>query len=157
VVGNPAHIPIFKSQAKTVAQEHRLFFLGSLHDVIPAYQAADVLAHPTQEDTFAMVVLEAMAQGLPVVVSGERYCGIAALLSHEANALVLEDPRDAQGLSTALARLQQQSDLYRHLSDGALHFARQQQWTALALQQENSYLRVAQPVLPQAESCNPNL
>jgi UDP-glucose:(heptosyl)LPS alpha-1,3-glucosyltransferase len=155
VVGNPAHVPAFKAQAKSAGLDHRVFFLGSLSDVKPAYLAADVLAHPTHEDTFAMVVLEAMAHGLPVVVSGERYCGIAALLTHEANALVLEDPLDAQGLGTALARLQQQPDLHRHLSDGALNFARQHQWTTLALQQENSYRRVEQRA--QTGSCKPNL
>ncbi|OGB57923.1 MAG: glycosyl transferase family 1 [Burkholderiales bacterium RIFOXYD12_FULL_59_19] len=157
VVGNPAHVPVFQSQVKSKGLAQRVFFLGSISDVVPAYQAADVLAHPTHEDTFAMVVLEAMAHGLPVVASGERYCGIAALLTHEANAMVLEDPLDVQGLSTALARLQQQPDLYRHLSDGALHFARQHQWTTLALQQENSYRRVAQRARPQAGSCKPNL
>ncbi|MDO8320099.1 glycosyltransferase family 4 protein [Rhodoferax sp.] len=157
VVGNPAHVPVFQSQVKSKGLAQRVFFLGSISDVVPAYQAADVLAHPTHEDTFAMVVLEAMAHGLPVVASGERYCGIAALLTHEANAMVLEDPLDVQGLSTALARLQQQPDLYRHLSDGALHFARQHQWTTLALQQENSYRRVAQRAQSQTGSCKPNL
>jgi glycosyltransferase involved in cell wall biosynthesis len=154
VVGNPAHIAIFKSQAKSIGLEQRVFFLGSLSDVMPAYQAADVLAHPTHEDTFAMVVLEAMAHGLPVVVSGERYCGIAALLTHEANALILEDPLDVQSMGAALERLQQPA-LYRHLSSAALDFARQHQWTMLALQQENSYRLVAQRA--QTGSCKPNL
>lgn len=157
VVGNPAHIPNFKSQVKAMGLAQRVIFLGSLSDVMPAYQAADVLAHPTHEDSFAMVVLEAMAHGLPVVVSGERHCGIAALLTHETNALVLKDPLDVQGLSTDLMRLKQQPDLYRHLSDGALHFARQHLWAMLALQQENIYLRIARHALPQAGSCKPNL
>lgn len=157
VVGNPAHIPNFKSQVKSMGLAQRVIFLGSLSDVMPAYQAADVLAHPSHEDSFAMVVLEGMSHGLPVVVSGERHCGIAALLTHEANALVLKDPLDVQGLSTDLMRLQQQPDLYRHLSDGALQLTRQHLWAMLALKQENIYLRIARHVLPQAGSCKPNL
>lgn len=143
VVGNPTHIPIFKAQAKIAGLDQRVSFLGSLPDVMPAYQAADVLAHPTHEDTFAMVVLEAMAHGLPVVVSGKRYCGIAALLTHEANALVLDDPLDFDGLGKALERLVQDAALLGRLSGAALHFARQHQWSTLALQQERIYRAVA--------------
>ena len=64
-----------------------------MQDVSPAYLAADVLVHPTLEDTFAMVVLEAMAYGLPVVVSSAAYCGISGLLSHGVNALLVHEPR----------------------------------------------------------------
>ena len=49
--------------------------------------------------------LEALAHGLPVVVSAARYCGIAALLTHELDALILENPRDATALAQALQRL----------------------------------------------------
>jgi hypothetical protein len=80
VVGNPAHIAEFRALAETLKLGARVFFLGALKDVSPAYEAADILVHPTFEDTFAMVVLEAMAHGLPVVVSGPKYCGIAGLL-----------------------------------------------------------------------------
>ncbi|MDD2920321.1 glycosyltransferase family 4 protein [Rhodoferax sp.] len=143
VVGNPAHIPVFQAQVGATGLDQRVFFLGALPDVAPAYQAADVLAHPTQEDTFAMVVLEAMAHGLPVVVSCERYCGIAALLTHEANALVLADPMDAQALATALTRLVGDQALVERLFTAALDFAQQHQWAALALQQESIYRTVA--------------
>lgn len=139
VVGNPAQIPIFKTQAKAAGLDQRVFFLGSLPDVTPAYQAADGLAHPTQEDTFAMVVLEAMAHGLPVVVSSERYCGIAGLLTHETNALVLDDPLNDHTLTATLGRLLQDGALVGRLSNAALDFARQHQWATLALQQERIY------------------
>lgn len=140
VVGNPAQMPPFQVHAKDAGLGQRVFFLGALPDVAPAYQAADVLAHPTHEDTFAMVVLEAMAHGLPVVVSCARYCGIAALLTHESNALVLDDPLDAQALTTALKRLIEDRALYGSLSMAALDFAKQHQWAALAQQQESIYL-----------------
>jgi glycosyltransferase involved in cell wall biosynthesis len=95
VVGNIAHASGFKAQVKSLGLQARVFFLGALKDVTPAYLAADVLAHPTLQDTFAMVVLEAMAHGLPVVVSNEVHCGIAGLLTHGDNALLLNNPRDA--------------------------------------------------------------
>ncbi len=143
VVGNPAQTAHFKAQAQSAGVAAQVFFLGSLADVGVAYQAADCLAHPTLEDTFAMVVLEAMAHGLPVVVSAVRYCGIAALLTDEVNALVLADPQNAWALSTALSRLQQEGALRQQLSQAALAFAQNHQWSALAQRQAQIYADLA--------------
>jgi len=139
VVGNPAHITEFRALADTLKLGARVLFLGSLKDVSPAYEAADILVHPTFEDTFAMVVLEAMAHGLPVVVSGPKYCGIAGLLSQRADALLLEDPRDADELTRVLADLLSQPALRDTLSHGAAAFASRYQWREIALQQEALY------------------
>lgn len=140
VVGNIAQIPVYRAQALAQGLAQRVFFLGALHDVSTAYMAADCLAHPTLEDTFAMVVLEAMAHGLPVVVSAERYCGISGLLTDEKSALILQDPRDATALADALRRLLREPELRRNLSQAAVQFARRYQWPAIALQQEAIYL-----------------
>ena len=92
------------AQMRTLAQalQGRVRFAGSLADVGPAYRAADLLVHPTLEDTYAMVVLEAMAHGLPVVVSQGRYCGIAAELLPSAGVALLQDPLDAAALAACL-------------------------------------------------------
>lgn len=140
VVGNPAHIAEFRALAGTLKLGARVFFLGALKDVSPAYEAADILVHPTFEDTFAMVVLEAMAHGLPVVVSGPNYCGISGLLSQGVNALMLDDPRDAGELTRALGDLLAQATLRETLADGAVAFAAHYQWREIALQQEALYL-----------------
>lgn len=139
VVGNPAHIPAFRAQASAAGLAHRVFFLGAMKDVSTAYQAADCLAHPTLEDTFAMVVLEAMAHGLPVVVSSESYCGIAGLLTHEVNALVLQHPQDAQVLADFLRNVLQDGRRRQRLSDEAVAFARSHQWSQVAVLQEQVY------------------
>jgi len=143
VVGHAGQMPEFKARAKTGALDERVFFLGPLRDVGPAYVAADCLAHPTLEDTFAMVVLEAMAHGLPVVVSGERHCGIAALLRPGEDALVLDDPHDAGALAQALARLQRDPDLAAQLRVAGVAFARDHQWAALAQRQAAIYQQLS--------------
>ncbi len=140
VVGNTAAMADFSAQVKALNLAQRVFFLGSLQDVGPAYQAADALVHPTLEDTFAMVVLEAMAHGLPVAVSGPRYCGISGLLAHGVNAMVLDDPRDAAHLGQVLARILGEPALQAQLQRGAIDFARHYQWRDIALQQEALYL-----------------
>jgi len=139
VVGNAAQIPLFSEQVKTLKLSHRVFFLGSLSDVGPAYEAADCLVHPTLEDTFAMVVLEAMAHGLPVVVSGPKYCGIAGLLQHGINAVILDDPEDTSQLHQAIGQVLSQPVLRHHLIQGATDFAMHYEWREMALSQEALY------------------
>lgn len=139
VVGNPAQISLFSEQVKTLKLSQRTFFLGSLRDVGPAYEAADCLVHPTLEDTFAMVVLEAMSHGLPVVVSGPKYCGIAGLLQHGINAVILDDPEGASQLHQAISQVLTQPALQHHLIQGATDFAMHYEWREMALRQEALY------------------
>lgn len=139
VVGNSVHIPAFREQANAAGLAQRVFFLGALKDVTPAYLAADCLAHPTLEDTFAMVVLEAMAHGLPVVVSKESYCGIAGLLTPGVNALILQNPQDAQVLADTIQEVLQDGRRRQRMSDEAVAFALSHQWSQVAVQQEQSY------------------
>ncbi len=140
VVGNPGQIPVFERQAHAEGVAGRVFFLGSLQDVAPAYRAADCLVHPTLEDTFAMVVLEAMAHGLPVVVSSAAYCGISSLLSHGADALLLDDPQDAAKLADTLEQVLGDEALRQQLGCQARAFASRYQWPDIARQQEAVYL-----------------
>lgn len=139
VVGNPAHIPEFRRRADALGVVARVFFLGALQDVAPAYRAADALVHPTLEDTFAMVVLEAMAHGLPVVVSNAVYCGISSLLSHGINSVLLEDPRSAQELGAALRLVSGDEGLRRALGGQGRLFASRYRWEDIARQQEVVY------------------
>ena len=143
VVGNAAQQTLVQHGLDASGQSKRVFFLGALPSVDIAYQAADCLAHPTLEDTFAMVVLEAMAHGLPVVVSGAAYCGIAALLTSDVDALLLDDPRDAVALGAALRRVLTDDVLAGRLREQGLRFARRHAWREIALQQEVIYRRVA--------------
>ncbi|WP_332777780.1 glycosyltransferase family 4 protein [Polaromonas sp.] len=144
VVGNPAQVSAFKKTLEGTAWGQRVFFLGALQDVSPAYEAADCLVHPTLEDTFAMVVLEAMAHGLPVIVSSERYCGISGLLRHGVNALILDDPKNAKALAASLSRLLGDGALQRQLGEQAEDFARQHQWETIAREQEKVYFSAVQ-------------
>ncbi|MBK6321319.1 MAG: glycosyltransferase family 4 protein [Burkholderiales bacterium] len=144
VVGNAAQKALLQQELQASGQSTRIYFLGALSAVDVAYQAADCLAHPTLEDTFAMVVLEALAHGLPVVVSSAGYCGIAALLRDGQDALILPNPQDAPALADALRRVLEDAQLVAHLREQGLQFARQHLWSEIALQQEAVYLRVAQ-------------
>jgi UDP-glucose:(heptosyl)LPS alpha-1,3-glucosyltransferase len=71
-----------------------------------AYFAADFLVHPTFYDPCSLVVLEALACGLPIITT--RYNGASELLHpsppHQ-EGYVLRDPHDHQELSWCLAQM----------------------------------------------------
>lgn len=143
VAGTSTQLPHFQRQAEQAGVQSRIFFLGALTDVAPAYRAADCLVHPTLEDTFAMVVLEAMAHGLPAVVSGVSYCGISGMLQDGVNAIILDDPRNDKALATTLNVLLEDAPLRAELGRQARVFSENFQWDKIAAEQEKLYLSVA--------------
>lgn len=142
VVGNGSHIPAFRKRAETLGVAERVHFLGSLSDVGPAYEAADLLVHPTTEDTYAMVVLEALAHCLPVVVSAPEYCGIAADLTDGREALIVADPRDAGQVAAGIRRILDESTLAAALGMAGRAFAEGCGWDVQAQRLEAIYLLV---------------
>jgi glycosyltransferase involved in cell wall biosynthesis len=142
VVGNNEQISTYQSQAEKLGIGQRVRFLGAVNGVEQVYRAADCLAHPTLEDTFAMVVLEAMSYGLPVVVSREKYCGIAGLLTDKLNALILDEPKDAAALAQLLQTIVNNAELSSKLSAEALKFADGFAWATKAQEQEKIYLKI---------------
>jgi UDP-glucose:(heptosyl)LPS alpha-1,3-glucosyltransferase len=134
VVGHTTQIPRYRLQVQQLGLLDRVHFLGTLDNLLPAYHAADCLAHPTLEDSFAMVVLEAMAHELPVVVSGPAHCGISQGLQDGREALLLPDPLDAHGLAQRLRSVLEQPELSRRLRQHALAYAQAHTWESAALQ-----------------------
>jgi UDP-glucose:(heptosyl)LPS alpha-1,3-glucosyltransferase len=78
-------------------------FLGYCPDTRDCYFAADFLVHPTFYDPCSLVVLEALACGLPVVTS--RFNGASELLSPPREGYVIDDPHDHGRLAWCLSQL----------------------------------------------------
>ncbi|WP_094556812.1 glycosyltransferase family 4 protein [Synechococcus sp. 1G10] len=76
------------------------------HAVARAYGLASALVLPSRKDTWGLVVNEAMAAGLPVIVS--TACGCAADLITPGETGWLFDPADPAQLSAALHRAEAQ-------------------------------------------------
>ena len=141
VVGNPKAAPKYRQQAERSGLGKRVYFLGSLDDLSLVYTAADCLAHPTLADSFAMVVLEAMAHGLPAIVSSTEYCGISRHLQHGVDALLLSDPKDEKRLAELIDLLFNNQELAGNIRSNGLKFAEQHSWGRAALQYEKLYFQ----------------
>jgi glycosyltransferase involved in cell wall biosynthesis len=140
VVGNAVHVPKFSKLASELAVDARVKFVGAVGSVAPFYQSSDVLVHPTVEDTFSMVVLEGLANALPVIVSNAAYCGIAQHLHHEVNALILENPSSDKEIVTCVQLLQNDLNIGLKLGAAGRQFASKYDWDTLAERQEAIYL-----------------
>ena len=99
-------------------QKHFVVLGGSPYSEMPKYMAAaDVFALPSISEGLGLVVLEALATGVPVVAS--RVGGIPDILIHEYNGLLVE-PRDVEGLAEAIVRILSDDKLKRRLIEGGL-------------------------------------
>jgi UDP-glucose:(heptosyl)LPS alpha-1,3-glucosyltransferase len=144
VVSNTSQFESMRILADELGVANRVYLLGKLGDVRDAYRSADVLVHPTLEDTYAMVVLEAMSHGLPVVVSGPVFCGIAEDLQNGIEAIFLTDPRNPQEIaSTIISVLDDPSNASRLVANG-VKFANDHLWVTSALQYEKVYAELAE-------------
>ena len=81
--------------------------------------ADDLFVFPTLADTFPLVVLEAMAHGVPVIAS--RVGGIPYQLTEDCGVLI--EPRDVAGLRSAVERLADQRERLALMGQHARHRA----------------------------------
>ena len=95
-------------------------------DVEFYYAAADAYAGPSLEDTFALPPAEAMACGLPVIVSAAN--GTCEIMTNEQNGLVLSDPTNSAELAEMLRRLYHDENLRKRLGENAAETARKYSW-----------------------------
>ena len=72
-------------------------FVGAVNDPRDFYAAADVYVQPTFYDPCSLVVLEALACGLPVITT--KFNGAGELMTVGEQGYLLDDPADSKGLA----------------------------------------------------------
>jgi glycosyltransferase involved in cell wall biosynthesis len=92
----------FPDLAARLGVTERTHFLGYRNDVADLMRAADLFAFPSRYEACSLVLLEAMASGLPIVTASTT--GGAELVADEAG-IVLDDPDDVDALACAFRRL----------------------------------------------------
>lgn len=93
----------YLSMARDLGIVEQVFFAGVTFEVEKYYLASDIFAMPSRFDTFGLAVLEAMAGGLPAIVT--ETVGAKDLLDHGLNGFVLPAnplPEDIASILTLL-------------------------------------------------------
>ena len=104
----------------------RVRFLPPRKDVEFYYAAADVYAGPSLEDTGPLPPVEAMACGVPAILSAS--CGTAEIITDGVNGLILDDPTDAASLAVMIRRLCEDRAFREQLGQNAAAKAREFTW-----------------------------
>lgn len=88
VVGADKHLERYRRRAASLGLAGRVVFTGGLNDARPCYGAADMFVLPTLYEPLSNAVLEALACGLPCIVSDQ--CGAAELITAGKNGAVCD-------------------------------------------------------------------
>jgi glycosyltransferase involved in cell wall biosynthesis len=112
--------------ARDAGLEGRVGFFPQRKDVEFYYAAADAYVGPSLEDTFAQPPAEAMACGLPVIVSAAN--GTSEIITDGADGLILLDPTAADSLAAMIRMLCEHPDFSARLGAKAAETARAYTW-----------------------------
>ena len=124
----------------------RVFFLPPRNDLDFYYAAADAYVGPSLEDTFALPPHEAMACGMPVIVSANN--GTSEIITHGKDGLLLDDSTDVDSLAKMILQLLDDPGLCTRLGEQAAETARQFTWERNA----DELTALFQEILRQKES-----
>jgi glycosyltransferase involved in cell wall biosynthesis/O-antigen/teichoic acid export membrane protein len=116
VVGSGDDVARYRDRCRALGIEDSVRFRGRLSglELAQAYREATVLALPSRNESFGMVLLEAMASAVPVVAT--TVGGIPKLIDDGRTGLLV-DPGDPEGLAERLVRIIDDPDTAARLGD----------------------------------------
>jgi glycosyltransferase involved in cell wall biosynthesis len=126
-----------RAQVASLGLSPHVHFAGYLErdtTLLDCYAAADVFVFASRTETQGLVLLEAMAQGAPVVSIAEL--GTRSILVSESGALVV--PEDAEAFAKAVVRVLADADLRAGLAVRGRAYART--WSSAAMARRLAYL-----------------
>ncbi|MEY3402030.1 MAG: hypothetical protein RLZZ86_1645 [Cyanobacteriota bacterium] len=150
VVGGTQDSP-YPAMAKALNISERVHFLGYRHDMPQIQRASDLFVFPSRYEPFGLVVIEAMASGLPVITATTT--GAADLLNPDSG-IVLEDCDDVEALAHALQLLDSDRSLRQQMGKVARTIAEQHSWSTMA----QTYLNIFEELITHEKySSHPHL
>jgi UDP-glucose:(heptosyl)LPS alpha-1,3-glucosyltransferase len=121
----------YVAEMQQLKMSDRVQFVGSTPDVAAYYAAADIFALPTQYEAWGLVIIEAMACGLPVLTS--RLAGAAIAVHEGHNGLLLDAPADSDEIAAKLKMLLDgEHDAFEAIGESVMQFT----WDNVLLEYE---------------------
>ncbi len=122
-----------RALASQLGVRDRIALIGSLSraELLQEYARSDLFVLPSRFEPFGIVLLEAMAAGLPVIAS--RVGGIPEVVADGETGLLVE-PGDVEGLAGAMLRLAMDPALRASLGSRGRERARSYSWDVVVPQ-----------------------
>ena len=93
----------YRKEMRRLEISDQVRFVGPTTDVAKFYAAADIFALPTEYEAWGLVIVEALACGLPVLTS--RLAGAAVAVREGVTGELLDDPSSVSEIAYKLERL----------------------------------------------------
>jgi glycosyltransferase involved in cell wall biosynthesis len=107
----------------------RVHFLGYRRDIAQLMRAVDLFVFPSRYEACTLVLLEALASGLPVITATAT--GGAELVTPECG-VVLPDSDDTDALADALSSMMSNPTRMQQMGKAARAVAEQHSWNIMA-------------------------
>jgi UDP-glucose:(heptosyl)LPS alpha-1,3-glucosyltransferase len=127
LVAGKGNVRKYTQMAREADIADDVVFTGMLskEKLIRLYLASDMYIMLSKFDTFGMVVLEAMAAGLPVIISS--HVGAKDIVQEGENGFIITDTSDADCIASKIGLLLNEN-IRRPLAEAAYHTAAQNTW-----------------------------
>jgi glycosyltransferase involved in cell wall biosynthesis len=119
----------FPQLAIALGLTERVHFLGFRSDVSEIMKATDFFVFPSRYEACTLVLLEAIASGLPVITASTA--GGSEAITPDCG-IVLSDSEDTQALAEALTKLTSDQNLRIRMGNAARTIAEQHSWISIA-------------------------
>lgn len=130
-----------RSEAETWVRRNglgsKVRFLGKLDDIVPLLSIADLMLMPSNVESFGLAALEAMACGVPVVVTDAG--GFPEFVRQGIDGY-LHDHGDIEGMSRSAISILKDDAVWQRFSDAAVNQAGRFE-TALKVQEYEAFYR----------------
>jgi glycosyltransferase involved in cell wall biosynthesis len=128
IAGRIAESP-YPKMAESLGIAERAHFLDFRTDIAALMRASDMFVFPSRYEACSLVLLEALASGLPTLTA--RSAGGSEIVDTRAG-FVLDDPNDAETLASHLRMLRDDPDKRRSMATAARSIAERHSWAAMA-------------------------
>ena len=141
IVAGKGNIKKYTQMAQKAQIGTDVIFTGPVNKekLIQMYLASDLYIMLSKFDTFGMVVLEAMAAGLPVIISSN--VGAKDLVQEDKNGFIVKNTSDGDYIATKIALLCDEN-IRRPLGEAAYQTAAQNTWDQVAAKYQEIYANI---------------